>query len=319
MSSTSAPTAAPTPPPADPVPHLEASPGKVVVVKFGGHAMVDEALQRSFAQDVVTLLRAGVHPVVVHGGGPRISSLLARLDLEVRFTAGLRVTTPEVLDVVRMVLAGQVQREIVGLINAHGPLAVGLTGEDAHTLTAVRRPAWVDGDPVDIGLVGEVVRVDPRLILALLSRGRVPVVSPLARGTGGEVYNVNADLAAAALAGALGAERLIVLTDVAGLHADWPAGGEVIERLTAAELDALLPGLTGGMAPKMEGCLRAVRAGVRAARVIDGRVPGAVLREGFRDRGGAGTTVFPDRADDPGEDADRPGGRRRSQGPAQHP
>ncbi|CAL2073468.1 Acetylglutamate kinase [Streptomyces murinus] len=318
MTSTSAPTAPATPPPADPMPQLAPLVGKVVVVKFGGHAMVDEALQRSFARDVVTLLRAGVHPVVVHGGGPRISSLLTRLDLEVRFTAGLRVTTPEVLDVVRMVLAGQVQREIVGLINAHGPLAVGLTGEDAHTLTAVRRPAWVDGDPVDIGLVGDVVRVDPETILALLSRRRVPVVSPLARGAGGEVYNVNADLAAAALAGALGAERLIVLTDVAGLHADWPAGGEVIERLTAAELDALLPGLTGGMVPKMEGCLRAVRAGVRAARVIDGRVPGALLRAGFHDRG-AGTTVFPDRADERTQDADRPGGPHRSQGPAEHP
>ncbi|MEU6462898.1 acetylglutamate kinase [Streptomyces sp. NPDC046976] len=318
MTSTSAPTAAATPPPADPLPDLEASLGKVVVVKFGGHAMVDEALQRSFARDVVALLRAGVHPVVVHGGGPRISSLLDRLGLEVRFTAGLRVTTPEVLDVVRMVLAGQVQREIVGLVNAHGPLAVGLTGEDAHTLTAVRRPAWVDGDPVDIGLVGDVVRVDPETILALLSRGRVPVVSPLARGAGGEVYNVNADLAAAALAGALGAERLIVLTDVAGLHADWPAGGEVIERLTATELDALLPDLTGGMVPKMEGCLRAVRAGVRAARVIDGRVPGALLREGFQDRG-TGTTVFPDRADERLADADRPGRPHRSQGPAQHP
>ncbi|WP_346075507.1 MULTISPECIES: acetylglutamate kinase [Actinomycetes] len=318
MTPTSTPTAPAAPPPADPMPRLEALAGKVVVVKFGGHAMVDEALQRSFARDVVTLLRAGVHPVVVHGGGPRISSLLTRLDLEVRFTAGLRVTTPEVLDVVRMVLAGQVQREIVGLINAHGPLAVGLTGEDAHTLTAVRRPAWVDGAPVDIGLVGDVVRVDPETILALLSRRRVPVVSPLARGAEGEVYNVNADLAAAALAGALGAERLIVLTDVAGLHADWPAGGEVIERLTAAELDALLPGLTGGMVPKMEGCLRAVRAGVRAARVIDGRVPGALLREGFHDRG-TGTTVFPDRADERPQHADRPGGPHRSQGPAEHP
>nr|WP_145484369.1 MULTISPECIES: acetylglutamate kinase [Streptomyces] len=318
MTSTSAPAAPSTPPPAGPTPHLEASVGKVVVVKFGGHAMVDEALQRSFARDVVTLLRAGVHPVVVHGGGPRISSLLARLDLEVRFTAGLRVTTPEVLDVVRMVLAGQVQREIVGLINAHGPLAVGLTGEDAHTLTAVRRPAWVDGEPVDIGLVGDVVRVDPETIRALLSRGRVPVVSPLARGVGGEVYNVNADLAAAALAGALGAERLIVLTDVTGLHADWPTSDEVIERLTASELDALLPDLTGGMVPKMEGCLRAVREGVRAARVIDGRVPGALLREGFRDRG-AGTTVFPDRSGEHGEDTGRRTRPDRSQGPAEHP
>uniref|UniRef100_UPI003F49521D acetylglutamate kinase n=1 Tax=Streptomyces chartreusis TaxID=1969 RepID=UPI003F49521D len=273
-------------------PWLEEYRGRTVVVKFGGNAMVDEELKRAFARDVVALHTAGVRPVVVHGGGPQISALLARLDLEVRFTAGLRVTTPEVLDVVRMVLAGRVQREIVGLINAHGPLAVGLTGEDAHTLTAVRRPALVDGTPVDIGLVGDVVEVALETVRALLDQGRIPVVSPLARGVGGEVFNVNADLAASALAGALDAEKLVVLTDVAGLYADWPESTEVVERLDAAELEALLPGLTDGMVPKMEGCLRAVRAGVRGAHVIDGRVPHALMRV-FRDER-VGTTVLPD-------------------------
>ncbi len=275
------------------LPWLERYHGKAVVVKFGGNAMVDEGLKRAFARDVVSLHYAGLRPVVVHGGGPQISAMLARLELEVRFAAGMRVTTPEVMDVVRMVLAGQVQREIVGLVNAHGPFAVGLTGEDAHTLTAVRRPARVDGRPVDIGLVGDVVRVDTAAVRALSDAGRIPVVSPVARGEDGQVYNVNADLAAAALAAALGAEKLVMLTDVAGLYADWPASTEVVERLTASELESLLPSLTTGMAPKMEGCLRAVRGGVRRAHVIDGRVPHALLLEVFTDEA-TGTTVVPD-------------------------
>ncbi|MFE8012039.1 acetylglutamate kinase [Streptomyces antibioticus] len=266
--------------------------GGVIVVKFGGNAMVDEALQRTFAEDVVALRRAGLLPIVVHGGGPQISAMLDRLGLETRFTAGLRVTTPETMEVVRMVLTGRVQRELVGSINAHGPFAVGMTGEDAHTMTAVRRPAWVDGRQVDIGLVGEVVDVNADTVRALLDQGRIPVVSPVARGTDGEVYNVNADLAASALASALDAERLVMLTDVAGLYADWPHSAEVIERLTADQLEALLPGLAGGMLPKMEGCLRAVRSGVRQAQVLDGRVPHAVL-DGVLGDTPPGTTVVP--------------------------
>ncbi|WP_178879699.1 acetylglutamate kinase [Streptomyces acidiscabies] len=265
--------------------------GGVVVVKFGGNAMVDDGLRRTFAEDVVELWRAGVRPVVVHGGGPQISAMLDRLGLETRFEAGLRVTTPETMEVVRMVLTGRVQRELVGSINAHGPFAVGLTGEDAHTMTAVRRPAWVDGRPVDIGLVGEVVDVNPDTVRALLDQGRIPVVSPVARGADGEVYNVNADLAASALASALDAERLVMLTDVPGLYADWPRCEEVVPRLTVGELQALLPELTSGMLPKMEGCLRAVRGGVRRAQVIDGRVPHAVVRSLLEGEGG--TTVVP--------------------------
>lgn len=263
-----------------------------VVVKFGGNAMVDADLQRTFAQDVVELWREGLRPVVVHGGGPQISAMLDRLGLETRFEAGLRVTTPETMGVVRMVLAGRVQRELVGHINSHGPFAVGLTGEDAHSMTAVRRPAWVDGRPVDIGLVGDVVDVDPGMLCALLAQGHIPVVSPVARGEDGQVYNVNADLAASALAVALGAERLVMLTDVEGLYADWPRSTDVIARMDADALHALLPQLAGGMLPKMEGCLRAVRGGVRTAHVLDGRVPHAVLRC-VLDETAPGTTVVP--------------------------
>jgi acetylglutamate kinase len=273
--------------------------GAVVVVKFGGNAMVDADLQRAFAQDIVELRRAGLRPVVVHGGGPQISAMLDRLGLETRFEAGLRVTTPETMDVVRMVLSGRVQRELVGHINAHGPLAVGMTGEDAHTMTAVRRAARVDGRPVDIGLVGDIVEVNPAMVSTLLEQGHIPVVSPVARGTDGQVYNVNADLAASALAVALHAERLVVLTDVAGLYADWPHSTKVIERLTADALEELLPGLASGMLPKMEGCLRAVRGGVRRAQVLDGRVPHAVL-DGILGETCPGTTVVPGAGPDRG-------------------
>ncbi|MFJ9516789.1 acetylglutamate kinase [Kitasatospora sp. NPDC101801] len=266
--------------------------GSIVVVKFGGNAMVDGGLKAAFAADVVELRRAGLCPVVVHGGGPQISAQLGRLGLESSFAAGLRVTTPEVLEVVRMVLAGQVQRELVGLVNAFGPFAVGLTGEDAHTMTAVKRYAVVEGRRVDIGLVGDVVGVEGGVVRALIADGRIPVISSIARGVDGQVYNVNADTAAAALAIELGAARLLMLTDVEGLYADWPDSGSLVDRLTASELDSLLPELTSGMLPKMEGCLRAVRAGVGSARVLDGRVRHALLRSFTADPGG--TLVVPD-------------------------
>ncbi|MEU8552289.1 acetylglutamate kinase [Streptomyces roseoverticillatus] len=277
------------------LPWLRRFRGRTVVIKFGGNAMVDEDLKAAFAQDVVSLRYAGLRPVVVHGGGPQISAQLDRLGVASEFKAGLRVTTPEAMDVVRMVLAGQVQRELVGLINRHGPFAVGLTGEDAHTMTAVRRMADVDGELVDIGLVGDVVAVDPETLEALLGCGRIPVVSPVARGADGEIYNINADLAAAALAEALRAEKLIVLTDVEGLYADWPHSTDVIRSLTTSQLQALLPGLASGMVPKMEGCLRAVRAGVGTAHVLDGRVPHSLLLEVFTGEG-VGTAVVPDPA-----------------------
>ena len=284
------------------LPWLDRFHGQTVVIKYGGHAMTDDALRAGFAQDVVFLRYAGLRPVVVHGGGPQISAHLARLGVPSSFTAGLRVTPPETMDVVRMVLTGQVNRDVVGLINRHGPFAVGMSGEDANMFTARRRHAVVDGAPVDIGMVGEIDAVDPAAVRALIADGRIPVVSSVARGTGGEVYNVNADTAAAALAVALGAAKLVVLTDVEGLYADWPADGDapgqprdVISVATASDLERLLPGLSSGMVPKMEACLRAVRGGVPQAHVLDGRLPHAVLLEIFTDSG-IGTMVVPDGA-----------------------
>jgi acetylglutamate kinase len=254
---------------------------------------------------VVFLRYAGLRPVVVHGGGPQITAQLDRLGLPTTFTAGLRVTTPEVMDVVRMVLTGQVNRDVVGMVNRHGPFAVGLSGEDANLLTARRKPAMVNGEPVDIGQVGEVTAVNPGAVRALLDDGRIPVISSVATGEGGEIYNVNADTAAGALAVALGAAKLVMLTDVAGLHSGWPsdgaqspatgaaAPGPVISQLTVAELDTRLAGLRAGMIPKMTACLDAVRGGVPQAHVLDGRLPHAVLLEIFTDSG-IGTMVVPD-------------------------
>jgi acetylglutamate kinase len=200
------------------------------------------------------------------------------------------------MDVVRMVLVGQVQREIVGLVNAHGPFAVGLSGEDANLFTAEPHHLEVDGERVDLGLVGNVVKVEPGVVQGLVADGRIPIVSSVARGTAGEIYNVNADTAAAALAVALGAEKLVVLTDVEGLYGAWPTDGsepspdDVISSITADDLEAMLPTLSTGMVPKMDACLRAVRGGVPKAHVIDGRVPHALLVEVFTDEG-VGTEV----------------------------
>jgi acetylglutamate kinase len=275
------------------LPWLERFHGRTVVIKYGGHAMVDEELRRGFARNVAFLRYAGLRPVVVHGGGPQINAHLDRLGIESTFAGGLRVTTPEAMDVVRMVLVGQVNPDVVGLINRHGSFAVGMSGEDANLFTAERRPAVVDGVTVDIGQVGEIVAVDPAAVHSLLDDGRIPVVSSVAHGTDGQVYNVNADTAAAALAVALEASKLIVLTDVEGLYANWPADDEVIDLLTAAELSDLLPTLSAGMVPKMEACLRAVRGGIPQAHVLDGRVPNSLLLEVFTDEG-IGTMIVPE-------------------------
>ena len=274
------------------LPWLSRFHGATVVVKFGGNAMIDESLKRAFAQDVVFLRYAGLRPVVVHGGGPQITRALERSGIVSEFAGGLRVTTPEAMDVVRMVLTGQVQREIVGLINEHGAFAIGLSGEDANSMTARQRHAEIDGKKVDIGRVGDVTAVDPQVIAALMDDGRIPVISSVARAEDGGVYNVNADTAAAALAVGLQAEKLVVLTDVEGLYADWPASDEVVSQLDADELEKLLPSLTSGMVPKLEACLRAVRGGVGAAHVLDGRVQHSLLLEVFTDEG-IGTMVVP--------------------------
>jgi acetylglutamate kinase len=276
----------------DALPWLERFHGKIVVIKYGGNAMTSPELQRAFAEDVVFLRYAGLKPVVVHGGGPQITEHLLKLGIETDFRGGLRVTTPEAMTVVRMVLVGQVNGEIVNLINDHGVFAVGLSGEDGGLLTAERRPAIVDGEPVDVGQVGDVVAVDPATVDALLAAGRIPVVATVARGADGLSYNVNADTAAAALAVGLGAEKLVMLTDVAGLYADWPTNGQVISRLDVATLSELLPALSAGMVPKMEACRRAVEGGVPRAHVLDGRVAHALLLEIFTSEG-IGTMVLP--------------------------
>jgi acetylglutamate kinase len=280
------------------LPWLQEFHDTIVVVKYGGNAMIDDKLKRAFAQDMMFLRLAGVRPVVVHGGGPQITSMLSRLGIPGEFQGGLRVTTPETMDIVRMVLVGQVGRELVGLINQHGPYAVGISGEDAHLFTAQRRAAIVDGRPVDIGLVGDVVAVNPDAVLDIVHAGRIPVVSTVAPDIDGVVHNVNADTAAAALAIALGAAKLVVLTDVEGLYLDWPDRSSLRNQIRAAELADVLPGLASGMVPKMEACLRAVRGGVARAHVIDGRLEHSLLLEVFTTRG-VGTMVLPDATEGP--------------------
>jgi acetylglutamate kinase len=277
---------------AEALPWLKQLHGKIVVVKYGGNAMTDESLRQAFAADMAFLRNCGIHPVVVHGGGPQITAMLRRLGIEGDFKGGFRVTTPEVLDVARMVLFGQVGRELVNLINAHGPYAVGITGEDAQLFTAVRRSVTVDGVETDIGLVGDVELVNAAAVLDLIAARRIPVVSTLAPDVDGVVHNINADTAAAALAEALGAEKLLMLTDVAGLYTGWPDRTSLVSEIDTATLAQLLPTLEAGMIPKVEACLRAVTAGVPSAHVIDGRVEHCVLVELFT-HAGTGTKVVP--------------------------
>ena len=267
----------------------------IVVIKFGGNAMVDDALIQAFAEDVVYLRHAGIRPVVVHGGGPQISDMLGRLGIESEFRGGYRVTTAEAMDVVRMVLTGKVNPALVDEINTHGPLAAGTTGEDAGLFVGRRRPpVEIDGELVDLGHVGDVVDVRPEPIFALLDAGLIPVVSSIAPDADhpGQPLNINADAAAGALATALGAEKLVVLTDVPGLYANWPDRDSLVSSLTADELETMMPSLESGMIPKMRACLDAVRGGVSKAAIIDGRVPHSILLEIFTSRG-IGTEVTP--------------------------
>jgi acetylglutamate kinase len=278
------------------LPWLRAYAGALVVVKYGGNAMIDDDLKRAFAQDMVFLRTAGLKPVIVHGGGPQITNMLARLGIESEFRGGLRVTTPETMDVVRMVLTGQVGRELVGLINAAAPIAVGLSGEDGGLFSATRRQAVENGAPIDVGLVGDVTSVDASAVEDIIAAGRIPVVSTVApdKDDPTQVLNVNADTAAAALAIALNASKLIILTDVEGLYTNWPDRTSLVKEIASNTLTKLLPSLESGMIPKMEACLRAVEHGVPAATVIDGRVPHAVLLEIFTGEG-IGTMVVADK------------------------
>ncbi|KLU09219.1 MULTISPECIES: acetylglutamate kinase [Kocuria] len=281
------------------LPWIQRYAGAVMVFKYGGNAMVSEPLREAFAQDMVFLRHVGVRPVVVHGGGPQINRMLERLGIASEFRGGLRVTSREAVDAIRMVLTGQVQRELVSLLNATGPYAVGLSGEDAELFRAVRRGTVVDGAEVDLGHVGEVVGVNAEPITQLLDAGRIPVISSVApevddagRPTG-EILNVNADTAAAAVAVALRAEKFVALTDVEGLYANWPDRDSLIASLSVSELRAMLPGLQAGMIPKMEAALRAVEGGARRASIVDGRSPHTCLLEIFTDTG-IGTQLVPD-------------------------
>ncbi|MSS83878.1 acetylglutamate kinase [Actinomycetaceae bacterium WB03_NA08] len=274
------------------LPWLEKHRGKVIVIKFGGNAMINPELQAAFADDIAYLRHVGIQPVVVHGGGPQITEMLDRLGIQSEFRGGYRVTNREAIEVVRMVLQGMVNPQIVSLINKHGPLAVGFSGEDAAIFKAHKMQATIDGDSVDLGFVGEVVEVDPRPVLEQLKAGRIPVISTIAPDIDdpGETLNVNADLAAGALAAALKASRALLLTDVEGLYADWPRRDSLISQIAVSELRERLPSLESGMIPKMQACLDAVEGGVPRATVIDGRVPHSVLVELFTDDG-IGTEV----------------------------
>lgn len=267
--------------------------GATVVVKYGGHAMVDEQLQADFARDITFMRLAGLRPVVVHGGGPQISDMLARLDIPSEFVRGYRVTSAEALDVVRMVLTGQVQRHLVAHINCHGPFAVGVSGEDAGLFTATQAVLDVEGEAVDVGAVGTITSVDCSLIESLLAGGMIPVVSSLARSTDGQTFNINADEAASSLAIALAAAKLVVLTDVEGIYERWPDPDSVIAQIAVSQLESLLPNLESGMVPKAAACVDAVLGGVPQAHIIDGRLSHALLLEVFTDSG-VGTMIVPD-------------------------
>lgn len=274
------------------LPWLKRFRNQIVVIKYGGNAMVSEELQSAFAEDIAYLRFVGVKPVVVHGGGPQISQMLDRLSIASEFKGGYRVTSTEAISVVRMVLTGQINPQLVARINAHAPLAVGLSGEDAGLFSGRRRGVVVEGVEHDLGNVGDVVNVDPTAVLDHLAAGRIPVVSSIAPDADrpGESLNVNADAAAAALAVALGAAKLIVLTDVPGLYADWPDRNSLVSHLTAQTLREMIPSLESGMIPKMQACLDAVEGGVATAAIIDGRVAHSVLVEVFTNKG-IGTEV----------------------------
>ena len=265
--------------------------GQTIVVKYGGNAMVNDELKQAFVHDVMFFHHVGLRPVIVHGGGPQINSMLQRLGIASEFRGGLRVTTPEAMDVVRMVLTGQVQRELVSLINRDAPYAVGMSGEDAGLLKARKRRITIDGESVDLGQVGDVHEVNPQSILELLDADRIPVISTIATdvdGTG--ILNVNADTAAAAIAGSLGASKLLMLTDVEGLYLDWPNKDSLASQVSDQQVRELLPKLDAGMRPKMEAALYAIDSGVKAAHVIDGRMAHSMLLEIFTDAG-VGTLV----------------------------
>jgi acetylglutamate kinase len=264
--------------------------GRIVVVKFGGNAMVDEALQTAFAQDMAYLRFVGIKPVVVHGGGPQITARLAELGIQSEFRHGFRYTDEQTIGVVRDVLRNQVSKQLAALIEDSGAQTVVLSGEDDNLFRAEKVTASTPEGEVDLGLVGEVRTVNPRSVLQAIDAGKIPVISTVAPTVFGELLNVNADLAASSLAVALGAEKLMVLTDVPGLYANWPNLDSLVSEITVSELRELIPALESGMIPKMQACLEAVEGGVPKAHIIDGRQPHSILLEIFTESG-VGTQV----------------------------
>lgn len=273
----------------DALPYMQKYAGKRFVIKFGGHAMVDPELSRVFAEDIALLRQVGILPIVVHGGGPQISTMLKRLGIESKFIDGLRVTDAATVEIVEMILTGSINKQIVAAINAEGGRAIGLSGKDDNLLLAKPAEMVKDGQRVDLGFVGEPDKVNPRIIEYLEDAGIVPVIAPVGFGPDGKTYNINADTAAGAIAGAVGAARLLALTDVEGVL---DKQGKLIPELTASQVRALAADgtISGGMIPKLETCLMAVERGVEAAVILDGRVPHAMLLEIFTPQG-VGTLV----------------------------
>lgn len=274
------------------LPWLQNFHGKVVVIKFGGNAMVDEQLTKAFAQDMAYLRFVGIKPVVVHGGGPQITARLAELGIQTEFRSGLRVTTAEVMTVVKDVLRNQISAGLAGFVQAAGAKALVLSGEDSDLFIANKTTQDITGNALDVGLVGEVAEVNPGVVIEALAAGVVPIISSVAPASDGQLLNVNADLAAASLAVALGAEKLLLLTDVAGLYRNWPIKDSLISEIRVAELVELLPQLESGMIPKMQACLNALAGDVPRAHIIDGRAPHSILLEIFTSSG-VGTLVLP--------------------------
>ncbi len=270
------------------LPYIQHFSGEVVVVKLGGNAMVDDELASQFAQDIVLMQSVGIKPVVVHGGAPQIGSMLDRLGMKSQFVDGLRVTDSDTLDVARMVLVGKVNRDIVSSINVHGPLAVGVSGEDAGLITATSRHE-------NLGFVGEIQAINPTIVNDLLKEGHIPVVSSIGADEKGQAYNINADTVASSLAAALKAKRILYLTDIEGLRADMEDPKSHVSEITAFDLQVMIDDgtISGGMIPKAEACLEAVKAGVGSAHMVDGRISHVILLELFTDSG-IGTMVLPD-------------------------
>jgi acetylglutamate kinase len=276
------------------LPYIQRFYGKTFVIKYGGNAMIEEELKSSFARDVALLKFVGINPVVVHGGGPQIDKTLQKLGIETRFVRGMRVTDEATMSVVEMVLGGQINKEIVTLINQHGGQAVGLSGKDGELFVARKMNVRLEGagrrpESIDVGMVGEIIRVNPTVIQALDASNFIPVIAPIAAGENGESYNINADLAAGKIAEAIQAEKLILLTDVGGIRAK---SGELLRTLSSDQVKELIDEgvIAGGMIPKVECCVDALRGGVRKTHVIDGRLRHAVLLEIFTQEG-VGTEV----------------------------